>query len=242
MGANKSIVIDTTAPTVSITSPASGTSYTNAQTVAVNATATDNTGVTKVGFYDGTTLKGTNTTSPYSYSWAFTIADNGVHVWTARAYDPDRQRLNVGSGQPDGERRARSSDGREQWAGLHGSTLNLTASTMAGATYSWSGRTASPRRYRIQRSPIDTGGQRSVQRDGDGLRRDVSRRHNDCDGEPGRGGRNDDTAAAGVVCSGSGTTITLTGQAGAIVKWQSSTNNVTWTDIASTAIRYRPAI
>src|SRR5437868_14246870 len=57
------------APTVSISSPASGAVYTSAQTVSVAATATDDVGVTKVEFYDGATLKGTDTTSPYSYSW-----------------------------------------------------------------------------------------------------------------------------------------------------------------------------
>ena len=39
------------------------------------------------------------------------------------------------------------------------------------------------------------------------------------------------TPTAGAVCSGSATTIVLAGQTGSIVKWQSSTNNVTWTDI-----------
>jgi len=44
-------------------------------------------GVTKVEFYDGSTLMTTATTSPYSYSWAFTGANNGTHNWTAKAYD-----------------------------------------------------------------------------------------------------------------------------------------------------------
>ncbi len=78
---------DTTSPAVSISSPTTGTSYTSAQTVSIQATASDNVGVTKVEFYDGATLKGTDTSSPYSYSWAFTSADNGTHPWTAKAYD-----------------------------------------------------------------------------------------------------------------------------------------------------------
>jgi hypothetical protein len=41
---------DTTPPAVSITSPASGTTYTTAQTVTLTATASDNVGVTKVEF------------------------------------------------------------------------------------------------------------------------------------------------------------------------------------------------
>ena len=46
------------------------------------------------------------------------------------------------------------------------------------------------------------------------------------------------TPAANAVCSGTGTTITLANQTGVIVKWQSSTNNATWSDIAATANPY----
>ncbi|MCP4226239.1 MAG: hypothetical protein GY773_23125, partial [Actinomycetia bacterium] len=56
-------------------------------TTAVSADASDNVGVTRVEFYDGTTLKGTDTTSPYSYAWTFSSIDNGSHSWTAKAYD-----------------------------------------------------------------------------------------------------------------------------------------------------------
>lgn len=78
---------DSTPPTVSITSPSSGTTYTAAQTVTIAASASDNVGVAKVEFYDGATLKGTDTSSPFSYSWAFSSANNGGHSWTAKAYD-----------------------------------------------------------------------------------------------------------------------------------------------------------
>lgn len=78
---------DSIPPTVSLTSPANGTTYTNAQTVAVTASASDDMAVTKVVFYDGSTAKGTNTTAPYSYNWSFTGADDGAHIWTVRAYD-----------------------------------------------------------------------------------------------------------------------------------------------------------
>src|SRR5207237_918762 len=78
---------DGTPPTVSISSPASGTTYTSAQTVTITASASDNVGVSKVEFYDGGVLKGTDTTSPYTYAWAFTNVNNGLHSWTARAYD-----------------------------------------------------------------------------------------------------------------------------------------------------------
>jgi hypothetical protein len=78
---------DGTPPTVSITSPAGGTTYTSAQTVTISASATDNVGVTRVDFYDGATLAASDTTSPYSHTWTFTETSNGVHTWTARAYD-----------------------------------------------------------------------------------------------------------------------------------------------------------
>ena len=43
------------------------------------------------------------------------------------------------------------------------------------------------------------------------------------------------TASAPQICLGSSTTISLSGQTGAIAGWQSSTNGTTWVDIASTA-------
>jgi hypothetical protein len=78
---------DTTKPTVSITNPPSAMTYTNAQTVTISATASDNIGVASVEFYAGPTLNGSDSTPPYAFDWSFTAADNGAHVWTARAYD-----------------------------------------------------------------------------------------------------------------------------------------------------------
>ncbi len=78
---------DTTLPTVSIASPAAGTVYTVAQPVAIMASASDNVGVSLVEFYDGVTLMGMATTSPYTYTWLVTSADNGLHSWTAKVYD-----------------------------------------------------------------------------------------------------------------------------------------------------------
>ena len=78
---------DTTAPTVSITSPASGTSYTSAQTVTITASAADNVGVSRVEFYDGSTLKGSDSSSPFSYAWSVSSTVNGTHSWTAKAFD-----------------------------------------------------------------------------------------------------------------------------------------------------------
>src|SRR5262249_59786096 len=59
----------------------------SAQRVPTTASASDSAGVTRVEFYDGTTLKSTATTAPYVFAWAFTGTDNGAHSWTAKAYD-----------------------------------------------------------------------------------------------------------------------------------------------------------
>ena len=82
------VTVDNAAPTTSITAPTGGASVNG--TVAVNVSATDNTGgtgVAKVEFYIDGTLKSTDTTSPYSYSWDTTTISNGTHSLTAKAYD-----------------------------------------------------------------------------------------------------------------------------------------------------------
>ena len=79
---------DQTAPTVSITAPSAGSSIHGS--VTISASASDNsggTGVAKVEFYIDGTLKSTDTTSPYSYSWDTTTASNASHTLTAKAYD-----------------------------------------------------------------------------------------------------------------------------------------------------------
>ena len=53
--------------------------------MTLQALASDNVGVTKVEFYDGATLRGTDTSAPYSFDWTISFSDNGVHSWTARA-------------------------------------------------------------------------------------------------------------------------------------------------------------
>ncbi|WP_295452861.1 Ig-like domain-containing protein [uncultured Thiodictyon sp.] len=77
---------DTVAPTASISTTAASP-LTPPQTVTLTVNASDNLGVTRVEFYDGSTLKATDTAAPYSYAWSVTSADAGTHVWTAKAYD-----------------------------------------------------------------------------------------------------------------------------------------------------------
>ena len=85
----KTVVIsdpgDTTPPTVSITNPSNGATVSG--TVSVTATASDNVGVTKVEFYVDDSLKVTDTSSPYSYSWDTTSYSDSSHTVKAKAYD-----------------------------------------------------------------------------------------------------------------------------------------------------------
>jgi hypothetical protein len=76
---------DTTPPTTSITAPANGATVSG--TVSVTASASDNVGVTSVQFYIDGSLAGTDTTSPYSYSWDTTAVANGSHSIYSKAYD-----------------------------------------------------------------------------------------------------------------------------------------------------------
>jgi hypothetical protein len=72
---------------VVITSPTNNSSYTAAGNVNFSAKAEDDDNVSKVEFYNGDVLKGTDATEPYAFNWAITAADNGTHSWTAKAYD-----------------------------------------------------------------------------------------------------------------------------------------------------------
>jgi len=77
---------DTTPPTVSITSPASGDTVSG--TITVTATASDNRGVAGVQFQvDGVNGGGEDTTAPYSNPWDTTGSSNGSHTLTAVARD-----------------------------------------------------------------------------------------------------------------------------------------------------------
>ncbi len=78
---------DTTAPSVSLTSPANGASVTKGSTVTIAANASDNIGVTKVEFLVNGSVVNTDTSAPYSYSWSTASAATGVHSISAKAYD-----------------------------------------------------------------------------------------------------------------------------------------------------------
>jgi chitinase len=73
------------APTTSITSPANGATFTAPASITINANASDNVSVSKVDFYNGATLLATDTSSPYSFTWANVAA--GTYTLTTKATD-----------------------------------------------------------------------------------------------------------------------------------------------------------
>jgi hypothetical protein len=73
-------------PTVSVTTPANNASFTAPATINITANAADTDGsVANVQFYNGGTLLGTDTSSPYSFSWTGVAA--GSYTITAKATD-----------------------------------------------------------------------------------------------------------------------------------------------------------
>ena len=78
--------VDTTPPTVTLTSPATGATV--SATVTVSANATDNVGVISVQFLlDGVNVGAPDIVAPYNYAWDTTTASNGSHILTAQARD-----------------------------------------------------------------------------------------------------------------------------------------------------------
>ena len=75
-----------TPPSVSLTSPANGASFTAPASVTVTATASDPDGtVTRVDFFAGTTLVGSVTSAPFTFTWS--NAPAGGYSVTAQAVD-----------------------------------------------------------------------------------------------------------------------------------------------------------
>ena len=74
------------APTVGITAPANGASFTAPASIAIAATAADSDGtVSAVQFYSGATLLGADSSSPYTLAWNNVAA--GSYALTATAID-----------------------------------------------------------------------------------------------------------------------------------------------------------
>lgn len=84
-GTNCNTTADTTAPTVKLTNPGSGKTVSGL--TSVEATASDDVGVTKVDFYVDSSLKASDTSAPYSFQWDTGLIGNGSHTLIAKAYD-----------------------------------------------------------------------------------------------------------------------------------------------------------
>ena len=78
---------DTTKPSVSLGT--SSTNITTAGSITLTATASDNVGVTKVEFYDGTSKLGEDSSAGDGFTQAVTLAssNNGSKSYTAKAFD-----------------------------------------------------------------------------------------------------------------------------------------------------------
>ncbi len=73
-------------PTTTLTSPASGSTFTSGADFSLTASATDSDGtVTKVEFFEGANKLGEDTTSPYSFTWNSVPA--GSYSLTSKATD-----------------------------------------------------------------------------------------------------------------------------------------------------------
>ena len=90
---NGPVTILNNVQSLSITSPITGVNVNQGTTLTINATATDiaPVTVTSVSFYDGATLLGTDTTSPYSYNWSG--ASLGSHTITVKSLNSNNVEL-----------------------------------------------------------------------------------------------------------------------------------------------------
>jgi hypothetical protein len=155
-------------PSVTLTSPLNNQRFTVPANVAVSATATDADGtISRVDFYAGSTLIGTSTTAPYSFTWSG--ASPGSYTLSAIATD------NVGvsaNSAPvtiavDGATSVTSAtfmglDSMTQgaWAGVYGTkgyvlaqegtSLPVGTTVVPGghANWTWAGSTSDPRALR----------------------------------------------------------------------------------------------
>jgi hypothetical protein len=82
---SNNVVVDSTAPTVVITSPAAGSTVSTNVTVSVNAA--DNVGVIKNELYVDGVLTSTASAAPFTNKWNTRKAKTGAHVLQCKAYD-----------------------------------------------------------------------------------------------------------------------------------------------------------
>jgi Rieske Fe-S protein len=95
---NISVAIKATVTPPTITLGASPTSVTVAGLSTLTATVTAGSGtITQVDFYEGATLLGTKTATPYTFAPAYTSANNGTHTYTAKVTASDGSVVTSGS-------------------------------------------------------------------------------------------------------------------------------------------------
>jgi len=79
------VIVDNTAPQVSLTEP-TGSFYVHG-TIQVTASASDNRYISKLEFHDGQTLFETITSTDHTASWDTTGLPDGSHTLSVKAYD-----------------------------------------------------------------------------------------------------------------------------------------------------------
>jgi hypothetical protein len=138
------VTYDPTAPTVTVTAPAAGTTVSG--TTTLSATATDNIGVVGVQFLlDGAPI-GAEQTSGFSLSWSSVATTNGTHTVAARARDAAGNTttssgvsVTVSNAQPAG---LVAAYGFDEGSGttVADASGNGNAGTITGATWTTGGR------------------------------------------------------------------------------------------------------
>lgn len=82
-----SVMVDSGTPMVAIAYPTAGSTV-SGRSVTLSATASDaGSGISKVEFYVDGSLRGTDTSSPYTASWQLRKVPKGGHTIKVRAYD-----------------------------------------------------------------------------------------------------------------------------------------------------------
>jgi len=78
---------DTVPPTVMITNPSNGAVIPKGTSITIQATASDNVGVSKVEFSVNGKIRCTDTSAPYECAWLLPINPNTTYTVLAKAYD-----------------------------------------------------------------------------------------------------------------------------------------------------------
>ncbi len=81
------MTLDTTRPSVAITSPADGSTVKRSSQITIAASAEDNVGVWSVEFWVNGVHMCTDSTVPYTCNWYVGNASGTPNVFEARAYD-----------------------------------------------------------------------------------------------------------------------------------------------------------